>query len=389
MISVKDLHIISFNIPYPPSYGGLIDIYYKIRQLYEAGYLIHLHAFEYNRKPSPDLEKYCTTFNYYKRRKGIFSFLSSKPYIVYSRKNPLLLANLLKNDYPILFEGLHSCYYLNDIALRNRIKLVRMHNIEHKYYKELYLVSKNIFEKFYFLTESIKLKFFEKNLKAASELLAINQNETLYFREKYGKTTWVSAFHANSIVNSIPGKGKFILLHGNLSVIENENAIIHALKKILNSVNFHIIIAGHSPSRKLIHEAGKNSNVRLIVSPDDNEMNRLIKEAHIHLLISFQNTGMKLKLLNALFSGRFVIANPDIVLGTGLERMVLTGNTNSELTGIIIQTIPLEFTTIMIEERKQSLSPFSAKESSAKLDKIIQSHLTHNRFQGLKLTETN
>ena len=371
---MKDLHIISFNIPYPPNYGGLIDIYYKIRHLYEAGYLIHLHAFEYNRKSSPDLEQYCATFNYYKRKNGIFSFLSSKPYIVNSRRSPLLLSNLLKNDFPILFEGLHSCYYLDHIALRNRIKLVRIHNIEHKYYKELCYASKNLYEKFYFLTESLKLKFFEKYLKFASGLLAITPIETKYFQEKFGNTTWVSAFHANSTVNSLPGKGKYILLHGNLRVVENEKAIIFALQKILNSVDFPIIIAGRSPSRKLIHEAGKNSNVSLIDSPGDNEMSRLIKDAHIHLLISFQSTGMKLKLLNALFSGRFVITNPDIVSGTGLESMVITGNTNLELTEIINHTIELEFTPSMIEKRKTSLLPFSNQENFIKINKIIQSN---------------
>ena len=375
MITVKDLHIVSFNIPYPPNYGGLIDIYYKIRYLYEAGYLIHLHAFEYNRKSSPELEKYCASFNYYKRKTGIFSFLSSKPYIVNSRRSPNLLSNLLKDDYLILFEGLHSCYYLNHKKLRNRIKLVRMHNIEHQYYKELYFASKKLFEKLYFLTESMKLKYFESNLNFATALLAITRIETKYFQEKFGKTTWLSAFHANTSVNSISGKGKFILLHGNLSVIENEKAIIFALQKVLNSVDFPIIIAGHSPSGKLIREAAKNSNVRLIVSPKENEMSRLIKDAHIHLLISFQNTGMKLKLLNALFSGRFVISNPDIVLGTGLESLVITGNTSLDLTKIINQTMALEFTSIMIEKRKKLLFPFSTQENIVKLDKIIQSHL--------------
>ena len=31
----KKLHIISFDIPYPPTYGGVIDVFFKINQTYE------------------------------------------------------------------------------------------------------------------------------------------------------------------------------------------------------------------------------------------------------------------------------------------------------------------------------------------------------------------
>ncbi|MCX6283192.1 MAG: mannosyltransferase, partial [Bacteroidetes bacterium] len=42
----QHLHIVSFDIPYPPDYGGVIDVYYKIKTLSEAGVKIHLHCFE-------------------------------------------------------------------------------------------------------------------------------------------------------------------------------------------------------------------------------------------------------------------------------------------------------------------------------------------------------
>ncbi len=29
----KYLHIISFDIPYPPNYGGVIDVFYKLKAL--------------------------------------------------------------------------------------------------------------------------------------------------------------------------------------------------------------------------------------------------------------------------------------------------------------------------------------------------------------------
>jgi len=46
--SGKHLHIISFDIPYPANYGGVIDVFYKLRALVSAGIKIHLHAFHIN-----------------------------------------------------------------------------------------------------------------------------------------------------------------------------------------------------------------------------------------------------------------------------------------------------------------------------------------------------
>ena len=41
----KHLNIIAFDNPYPPIYGGVIDVYYKINELAKLGIKIHLHYF--------------------------------------------------------------------------------------------------------------------------------------------------------------------------------------------------------------------------------------------------------------------------------------------------------------------------------------------------------
>ena len=110
----KHINIVSFNIPYPANYGGVIDVYYKLMALRALGVKIILHCFEYERPRSRELERICERVFYYKRRTGLLTNLTHLPYNVYSRKDPLLIQHLLENDYPILFEGLHTCYYLCD-----------------------------------------------------------------------------------------------------------------------------------------------------------------------------------------------------------------------------------------------------------------------------------
>ena len=89
------LHVVAFDIPYPPNYGGVIDVYYKLKALHRKGIRIILHAYEYpGRERSDKLHDYCEEVHYYPRLVGFRSALSTKPYIVASRKSDQLLKNL-------------------------------------------------------------------------------------------------------------------------------------------------------------------------------------------------------------------------------------------------------------------------------------------------------
>ena len=122
---IKTIHIVSFDVPYPANYGGVIDVFYKLVNLHKAGVKIILHCMEYGRGEQKELEKYCHKVYYYKRKTSFIHQLSPVPYIVKSRSSKELLNNLLLDDFPILFEGLHTCYYLSDKRLKNRFKIYR------------------------------------------------------------------------------------------------------------------------------------------------------------------------------------------------------------------------------------------------------------------------
>ena len=40
----KYINIVSFNIPWPANYGGVIDVYYKMQALHKCGVKIILHC---------------------------------------------------------------------------------------------------------------------------------------------------------------------------------------------------------------------------------------------------------------------------------------------------------------------------------------------------------
>lgn len=354
----KHLHIVAFNIPFPPDYGGVIDVFYKIKALHSQGGAIILHCFEYDRTDIEPLRKYCEKIFIYKRKTGLKSALHYIPYIVYSRRTKELLENICKDSYPILFEGIHTCYFLSHHKLKDRIKIYRESNIEHIYYYHLMKAERNIFSKIYFLSEAIKLFFFQKKLQHANLMLVVSQKDREYLKKCFPKVKvdFLPSFHSNNELSIKIGKGDYILYHGNLSVSENIEACNYLIKNVLSKIEFPVIIAGKTPAKSIYKAASDYNNIKIIANPSDYEMDELIRNAHIHVLITFQSTGLKLKLLNTLYKGRFVIVNDMMLAGTGLEETCFIANNKSEIKQHILQLLKKEFTEGDIVLRKQILS---------------------------------
>jgi hypothetical protein len=110
-LTKQKLHIVSLDVPYPADYGGAIDIFYRIKALHELGFDITLHVFEYGRGKQEELSKFAKV-NYYSRNKSFFQLFSTRPFIVQTRRSKALLAHLLQDDAPILFEGIHTTWFL-------------------------------------------------------------------------------------------------------------------------------------------------------------------------------------------------------------------------------------------------------------------------------------
>jgi hypothetical protein len=317
-------HVIAFDVPYPPNYGGVIDVFYKLKHLHQAGATIHLHCYHYGRDEATELLKYCKTVTYYKRNtKNVTLHLSLTPFTVLTRRSKTLEENLLKDNHPILFEVLHTCYLLNDSRFEKRIKLYRHSNIEHEYYKQLAQSEKSFLKRLYLYIEAFKLKRFESIVSKASAILAVNEKDTLYFQNKYPqvKTIFLPSFHNNTEVKSKLGKGEFVLYHGNLSISENYEAAQWLIDNVFTQLpNLPFVIAGKNPPLFLQEKIKKFQNIKLIADPTETEMNNLIETAHVHCLYTNQGTGLKLKLLNVLYGGRFVVCNSIMLNGTSFSK---------------------------------------------------------------------
>ena len=354
------LHIVFWDIPFPADYGGVIDAFYRLQALHQAGMDITIHCFQYGeRQPNTALEKYCSKIFYYPRTTGWRGLHASLPYIVSSRSHPELLKNLCMDNAPILFEGIHTTYFLNDPKLDKRHQLIRTHNVESAYYAQLSNNTKQFFKKIYYAWESNRLAVYEKSLQHAQCLFPIAKHDTTFFQNLYPKlpVIYIAAFHPFTEVISAIGKGNYCLYHGNLQIAENEKAAQFLIQEVFANTDFPLVIAGKNPSKNLMRLQSKN--IQIMANPSDSELNEWIVNAHIHVLPSFQTTGLKLKLLHALFAGRHCIANAEMLTGSYLEDAVILAKDANDFKKQIDTYMKIPFTEADKEKRKQLLQPFS------------------------------
>lgn len=345
-------------------------MFHKIRCLHQRGIKVILHCFAYgNRKPSAELEKLCEKVHYYPRDTSFVNQLSALPFNVKSRIDPLLKATLLKDDHPILFEVLHTCYLLNDPELMHRKKLFRHSNIEHEYFLELAKVERSFFKKIYLKLEAFKLKRFEKRIRYADCILSVSESDLLYFQKTYPSvpSVYLPSFHQFDRLTCTPGKGRYVLYHGNLSVPENYTAALWLIQYVFSKMNYPVVIAGLNPPKELAETIKRYTHIELKANCTEAEMQTLVEHAQVHCLYTAQSTGLKLKLLNVLYSGRFVVANRAMLAGTSLADACSICDTPEDYIKTIETLFNNEFTNELIEKRRSIISVMDNKTKTEQL----------------------
>lgn len=370
----KEIQIVAFDIPFPPDYGGVIDIYYKIKYLKKKNIDVILHAFDYKEKKDwGDLPQLCKKIYSYKRKKGIHYFFHYLPYTVITRLNKELNDNLLKHGTPVIFEVLHTTGSLLDKRIRNLKTYYRHSNIEHKYYQGLARDEKNILKKIYYHFESVKFFFYEKIIQHTHAIFAVNENDATYFRNKYNiPVYYIPSFHPFNEVRVKAGKGGYVLFHGNLTINENIRIAEWILKHLVTELpEIQIVFAGKEPPSEFIVKCMKYPNVMVKSNPTELEMENLISDAHINLVFTFNPEGLKLKMLYSIYIGRFVLVSEGLLDRTETNGdagvFVMNISDPSSIVKKIKQLFLEPFTQDMLLSRKKLAEKWSNEKSGLSL----------------------
>ena len=313
------IQVVSFDWPWPANYGGVVDVYYRIDSLLEKGVAVDLIVISQHPQPGPVpaswQDKRFSLYAY--PRRGWRSLLSPKPYIVSSRAVGPLLPKLASGPPIILFEGIHTTAYLGHPRLGNHEQWVRVHNREAAYYQELADTTDAATSRFYYKEEARRLRSYEPRVLAEADLLLIvSQRDESYCETLAPQRVYL---HPSSTslkkVDIKKGRGEYVLFHAGLHVDDNAISAVELAKRMSARPDINFIIAGKDPSDQLRSKLSGFSNVELIANPSVEEMHALIANAQLLLLHANHQAGYKVKLVESLARGRWIIANSKMVHG--------------------------------------------------------------------------
>lgn len=310
----KKLHIVTFDNPFPPNYGGVIDVFYKINALHQLGVEIYLHCFV-NEIPvqNNELEAISTKLYFYKRNKSVFNFFSKKPFSVASRRHNQLIQNLCADNHPIFFEGLQTTDILNHHNFDNRKLFIRLLNLEDKYYDGLAKSETNFLKKIAFLFEAKKYSKYNFIFAKFEKIFTLSNVETKYIQDKYKKAIYVPVFHGNQFVSNLSEYGNYAFYNGDLRISDNRNAALFLLDVFKEVRDYQLIIASSYSVNEIETKCFLSNNCKYVKIKDNIHLDELTKNAHINVMVSFQESGTKLKAVNALYKSRFCIINKNMI----------------------------------------------------------------------------
>ncbi len=363
------IQIVSFENPYPPNYGGVIDVFYKIKYLHQLKIDIYLHIFTNDRFDISALQTYCKAIYIYKRNKSYSKFLSSVPFRVKSRTSAELYDNLIKVDAPIIFEGLQSTDVLRHHTFKNKVA-IRAHNIEHSYYYGLAQSTPRIFKKGLFWMEGYKFSRYEKILKKADAILALSNKEFNYFSHHYPNSVYyVPVFHGNEVISNPSGKGDYALYHGDLSTEDNIESVKFLISVFSDLQHPFYIASAHLP-KSLEKMITKYDHIHYKKLGDgQSDLQTLISNAHVNILYSKQATGTKLKVFYALYKGRFCIVNTNIVDDASILSLCEVANTKDEIIRSVNEAFKKDFEPNL--KRDEILHEYTPMRQAEKLVSVL------------------
>ena len=347
-------------------------MYYKIVALAAIGKKITLHYFNYKEGRDGDsLLPYCTAIHSYPRKSfasGLFSLL---PYIVRSRINKELIERLNADEEPILLEGIHCSGIIPYLKKPGRV-VIRMHNEEAAYYARLVPTERNILKKTYLRYESSLLRRYYKKLPQDVALACLSQTDIEAFLKEYGFTQvhFIPCFIPWQELKAAEGKGEYCLYHGNLAVPENESAALWLLQEVWDKLQLPLVIAGKGPSERLVHLCKANPHVHLEVNPSLERIGELVAGAQVHVLPSMNSTGVKLKLLHALFRGRFCITNEPGIRGSAIEGGVSVAEEPDQWRTLVTELFQRSFSEEDKKNRQQLLTVYNNEVNAGRLSAL-------------------
>jgi len=339
----KSVIVVISNFPFPAHHGGSFDVFERIVGLKNLGFNIDIIC-TCKDQPNPKNIEYMNTLVdnviIVKRDIKISQLFYLSPLQVVSRK---ALKNFLFKkvyDYAIL-ESEHVGAVLENKTFIAQKIFLRLHNNEAYYFKQLAKSTKGVLQKIYYLSDSVKFRFYSKKIINKVDRLWFISNEELKSKDK-NKVYLHKSVHLPSPINSEFIKQKLdnknILYIASLSVPNNIEALdwyiknIHS-KLLLEFPNYKLIIVGSILDSEIYKFKNKYSKYdRVEINFNATDLNYFYSVCSLFVNPMQHGAGVKLKTINAIVNGLPIVSTSVGAEGIGLieNEMYFLGNSEND-----------------------------------------------------------
>ena len=350
---MKSILLVAMDFPYPPGHGAAIDMWTRLLVLKEMGYHVDLLA-TVNEMPSQDLmrtvREHVGNLWIVRRRRALRSFLSFLPFQVRSRMD-LQNIQLDRRYSAILLESEYVAAILKNPAARHAALILRVHNEQVGYFRDLADGAKSWLKKLYYYSESLKFRCFSPRVIRECDLLwFISDSERQEHVGKHPQHKSKSYFVPTQVtpgnLRPVVAGGRTVLFIGTLTITHNTDAItwfierVHPLLSELDGYAFQV--AGRTagqPIPQLKQLVQQHNNVSL--EEDPVVLDDLYRNAAVFVNPVVCGAGVKIKLIQALQAGMPVVTTSMGMEGTGFEPSIhlLVADTAQEFAACVRRLI--------------------------------------------------
>jgi hypothetical protein len=308
------IQLISFDNPYPPNFGGVIDVFFKIQALHAIGYEIYLHCFVKEiPKEYTELEKITSQVFFYKIKQNPIYLFASTPFSILSRNDKMLLKNMEELKHPILYEGLKTTFSFDSASIKDIPKFLRLHNIEEDYFNGIAKSETKLTKKLLYYFEAKKFKQYKFIFEKCSGIFTLSVNDTSKMQLLNKKTKFIPVFHGNTSIPNLSEFGDYAFYHGDLTSSDNRKSVLFLIS-IFKEIKSKKLIISSSSNQEFVNKAiGNAKNIEFVYLKNHSHLLDLFSKAHINICWSFQQSGTKLKVINSIFNSRFCIINENSI----------------------------------------------------------------------------
>jgi hypothetical protein len=328
----RTILIVSPYFPYPATFGGCVDILGRIRLLKKYQYKITLVA-TVKKNPSKVeveyIEQYIDDLILLKRKISVISILSFYPFQVSSRYSLSNYKFAKTYDYLIL-ESEYVANILKNKTLFVYRKILRLHNIEPKYFFDLFKSSFPRIMSFYYLIDCFKFRLYSNRIyKKVDHIACISKNESDYINSKisYRKNASFSPTVIDfSELKKRNFTTKYVIYVGALFVPNNIDGLSWYIKnvhqyliKIIPEYKFILIgsTKNNNNKKKILQMCKDDEKIDIYFNVKDLES--YYRKSSVFINPTLKGAGVKIKSINAIIEGFPLVSTNKGIEGSGLK----------------------------------------------------------------------